>query len=137
MKLYQYRAIHIAIVTVWGKACKCELCNGEKKSKRFEWSSKNHKYTFNKRDWWQLCAKCHRQYDAKKFGKVAWNKGRKGKHKNHNTSGLNTGVPWNKGKKEDRPEIIAKLSNSKIGKIPWNKGIKYKQKEHLKKENLL
>lgn len=99
MKKYQYRAIHTAISAVWGKPNKCELCNGKNKSKRFEWSNKDHKYTLNREDWWQLCASCHRKYDTEKFGKVAWNKGIKGLQDWHNVSGLNNGIPWNKGKK--------------------------------------
>lgn len=31
---------------------------------------------------------------------------------------------WNKGKKEIRPEVLAKLSSSHIGQIPWIKGKK-------------
>jgi len=125
MKKYQYRAIHTAITAVWGKANKCELCNGEKKSKRYEWSSKTHKYTLNKKEWWQLCAKCHRQYDRKKFGYVgSWNKGKKGKQPGHNTKGLLTDA-WNKGKTTPK-EVREKQSKSHIGKLPWNKGIKQK-----------
>lgn len=75
MKKYQYHAIHIAISAVYGKPSKCELCKGKNNSKRFEWSNKDHKYTLNIEDWWQLCATCHRRYDNAKFGKVAWNKG--------------------------------------------------------------
>lgn len=140
MKKYQYRAIHIAINAVWGKPIKCELCNGKKKSKRFEWSNKNHNYTFNKKEWRQLCAKCHRAYDRKKFGYNVWNKGLEGKQPWHNISGLNK-IPWNKGKKEKRKEVIEKLRKSHIGKIPWNKNRTYKHKRnsyrYLKENNLL
>ncbi len=116
MKQHQYRAIHTAIVAVYGKPKKCELCKGKNKSKRLEWSNKNHKYGLARKDWWQLCAVCHRQWDRKKFGWVVWNKGRKGKQRNHNISGLLT-VPWNKGKKTG----VVPRSAFKAGNIPWNK----------------
>jgi len=75
MKHYKYRAIHTAIAAVYGKPNACEICKGENKSKRFEWSNKDHKYTLLRKDWQMLCATCHRQWDRKKFGWVAWNKG--------------------------------------------------------------
>jgi 5-methylcytosine-specific restriction endonuclease McrA len=37
--------------------------------------------------------------------------------------GVKGTIPWNKGRKETRPLVIAKLSKSHIGKEPWNKGI--------------
>ncbi len=130
MEKYQYRAIHVAVAVVWGKPSKCELCNGKNESKRYEWSNKNHKYSLLKKDWWQLCAKCHRRWDSKKFGKIAWNKGKKGLQKWHNISGIGKKIPWNKDKKENRPEVIEKLKKSHIGKIPWNKGLRYKQNKN-------
>ena len=99
MKQYQYRAIHTAISTVYGKPIKCEICNGKTTSKRFEWSNKDHRYSLDINDWQQLCASCHRKYDANKFGKNAWNKGITGIQPWHNIEGLNNGEPWNKGKK--------------------------------------
>ena len=75
-KQHEYRAIHTAIVAVWGKPKKCEMCNNKRGSKRMEWSNKDHKYTLLREDWWQLCAKCHREYDGKIFHrKPPWNKG--------------------------------------------------------------
>jgi len=131
MKQYQYRAIHTAIVAVYGKPDKCELCNNTRGSKRFEWSNKDHKYSLLIKDWWSLCAKCHREWDAKKFGKVAWNKGQKGIKEWHNVSGLNNGTPWNKDKKTG----LVPKSAFKKGVTPWNKGIK--QKDYLKENNLI
>ena len=133
MKKYQYRAIHIAINTIWGKPKKCELCKRKSKSKRYEWSSKNHKYTFNKKDWWQLCIKCHRRYDRDKFGYSAWNKGLKGLQKWHNIEGLSKDKPWNKGRKENRLEVIKKLRKSHLNKKPWNKGKTYRHKRNTKR----
>ncbi len=127
MKKYQYRAIHVAVATVWGKPTKCELCD-TKEAKRYEWSNKNHKYNLIKKEWQQLCSKCHGGWDAKRFGKRAWNKGIKGLKRWHDISGLKGG--WNKGKKETRPKVIEKLSKAHLGKRPWNKDIKYKQKKN-------
>ncbi len=135
-----YRAIHIVIKHFWGKAIKCELCKGKNKSKRYEWSNKNHKYTLNRKEWQQLCATCHRRYDRKKFSYDTWNKGLKGRQKWHNTKGLNK-TAWNKGRKENREEVIKKLRKSHLGKVPWNKNKIYKHKRnsprYLKKEKLL
>ena len=118
MKKYQYRAIHTAIVAVYGKPLKCELCSGEKKSKRLEWSNKDHKYSLLREDWWELCATCHRQWDRKHFDrKDTWNKGLKGRQIWHNTTGLSKGAPWNKGKKTG----LVPKSAFKKGMKPWNK----------------
>lgn len=95
LKKYQYRAIHMAISAVWGKPNKCEICAGKNKSKRFEWSNTDHKYTLLREDWRMLCATCHRRYDRETFGHRTWNLGLKGRQKNHNTSGLKKGG-WNK-----------------------------------------
>ena len=131
MKQYQYRSIHTAITAVWGNPSKCELCHGKEKSKRFEWSSKTHKYTLERDEWWQLCARCHRIYDREKFGHITWNKGLKGRQPWHNTKGLRTKA-WNKGMKTSS-EVKVKQSRSHMGKIPWNKGIKQKDYKSLVK----
>ena len=132
MKKYQYRAIHVAVATVWGKPTKCELCD-TKKAKRYEWSNKNHKYNLIKKEWQQLCSKCHGAWDAKKFGKRAWNKGVKGLKRWHNCKGLNQGVPWNIGKtKEEYPQLSN--SGAKKGNTPWNKGLHGVQ-QMAKREN--
>ncbi len=116
MKKSDYRAIHTAIKAVYGSPRKCELCKGANKSKRFEWSNKNHRYGLKKSDWWELCATCHRQWDRKKFGHKTWNKGIKGRQNWHNTSGFK-GIPWNKGKKTG----LVPKSAFKKGNKPWNK----------------
>ena len=112
---WRYRAIHTAVATVWGKASRCEL-KGCKDAKRYEWSNKDHKYSLERQDWWQLCSKCHWAYDRENFGKIVWNRGRIGKQKNHNTSGL-LREPWNKGKKTG----IVPRSAFKKGNVPHNK----------------
>jgi len=33
-------------------------------------------------------------------------------------------IPWNKGKKETRIEVIEKLRKAHLGKVAWNKGLK-------------
>lgn len=99
MEAWKNRAIHTAVGAVWGKADRCEKCKGVNQSKRYEWSNKNHKYKLLRKDWWRLCATCHRRYDRKKFGYRTWNKGRKGRQPNHNSTGLVPGG-WNKGQRE-------------------------------------
>lgn len=75
MTKWQRRAVHTAVAAVWGKASKCEICNGTNKSKRFEWSNTPHTYTLERKDWRELCATCHRRYDRATFGVRTWNKG--------------------------------------------------------------
>ena len=115
MNPWHYRAIHTAIQVVHGKAKRCEICK-TKKAKRYEWSNKDHKYQLDRKDWWELCSKCHWDYDEKKFGKCVWNRGRKGFQRNHNISGL-LKTPWNKGKKTG----FVPKSAFKKGNKPWNK----------------
>ena len=97
----KYQSIHQKVRQMWGRASQCELCLGKKDSKRFEWSNKDHKYSLNKKDWWELCAKCHRQYDRKKFGWKHWRTGVKGMVEGQNISGL-MGEPWNKGMRKHK-----------------------------------
>lgn len=104
MDFMRYNNLHTKVRKEWGKASKCELCQG-KRGKRYEWSNKNHKYNFVRSEWWELCSKCHDEYDTKTFGRHdSWNKGRKGKHKNHSVSGL-LGGGWNKGQRS-RENIV-------------------------------
>lgn len=77
MNTWQYRAIHTAVAAVWGKPSICELREC-KDAKRYEWSNKDHKYSLERKEWWQLCSKCHSEYDGKTFGApIPWNKGLK------------------------------------------------------------
>ncbi len=72
-----YTSLHTKIRKLWGRASKCCLCKG-KRGKRYEWSNKDHKYSLNRTDWWELCSVCHDEYDAKTFGREPiWNKGLK------------------------------------------------------------
>ncbi len=89
-----YGAIHQRIRYKYGKPKLCEKCGVT--GGRLEWSNKNHKYLLIRSEWWQLCSKCHRQYDREKFGaKPAWNKGDTGRKPWHDTSGLKPA--WNRG----------------------------------------
>lgn len=57
-----YSTLHKRINSQWGKANKCENCHTTDKC-RFEWSNKDGKYKMRKKDWWQLCVRCHRFFD--------------------------------------------------------------------------
>lgn len=75
MTRWQYRAVHTAVAAVWGKSTNCEL-KGCTNAKRYEWSNKSHTYSLDRSDWWQLCSKCHSEFDGKTFGApIPWNKG--------------------------------------------------------------
>ena len=89
-----YTSLHTKIRLLWGRAKECEFCHVQK-TKRYEWSNKPHTYKIRRSSWQQLCKKCHLAYDRRRFGFIVWNKGRKGRQKNHNISGLVAG--WNKG----------------------------------------
>lgn len=64
----------------------------------------------------EWCTYSYNGKDGYSRGRVTWNKGRKGKQKNHNTSGL-LRKPWNKGLKTG----IAPTNGFKKGNVPWNK----------------
>jgi hypothetical protein len=62
-----YVGLHRWIGKNFGKANHCDKCGADKipKGKKywFEWANKNGKFSRNKKDWIQLCIRCHRQYD--------------------------------------------------------------------------
>jgi hypothetical protein len=59
-----YRILHYRIKDLYGKANHCEFKDCTGKSKRFQWSNKNHKYDSMKReDWQQACVSCHKKHD--------------------------------------------------------------------------
>lgn len=60
-----YRAIHARIYKAYGKADHCENLECKGKSKKFEWSNKDHQYTFEREKWQQLCRSCHKLYDLR------------------------------------------------------------------------
>ncbi len=100
----RYNNLHTKVRKDWGKANKCEICKG-KYGKRFEWSNRNHKYLFIRKDWWMLCSSCHRGWDAKIFGRTAWNKGKPIKTNNALEKFLRSHGAWNKGLRK-RENII-------------------------------
>lgn len=63
-------------------------------------------------------------HQSKKEGYVNSRKGDKGLKAWHNISGLtSTGdTPWNKGRKETRPEVLKRISKGNMGKPSWTKG---------------
>ncbi|KKL99402.1 hypothetical protein LCGC14_1814790 [marine sediment metagenome] len=44
-------------------------------------------------------------------------------------------VPWNKGRTETRPEVLAKISSAGKGRIPWNKGRKETRLDVLERQS--
>lgn len=96
-----YGAIHQRVRNRWGKPTRCELCDDIKP--RYEWSNKNHKYNFIRKEWWQLCSTCHRKYDKEKFGRPeAWNKGISVQCNDALVEWTKINAPWNKGLKKRR-----------------------------------
>ena len=78
-------------------------------------------------------------------GNIPWNKGRKGRQRNHNTEGLKKGWGWNKGipLKEHNPVVYEKMLgennpnwNGKVNRerykdhVPNSDYIKYKREVH-------
>lgn len=59
-----YRSIHDFIINNFGEPKYCEHCKRTDK-KKYEWASKDHKYTRNIKDYQRLCTSCHRRYDYK------------------------------------------------------------------------
>lgn len=63
------------------------------------------------------------QHSEAMRGKIAWNAGILGRQPWHNTDGLNTGEPWNKGQTGVYSEETRKrMGTAKIGVPPPNKG---------------
>lgn len=58
-----YHGLHKWVTRVLGKPSSCQSC-GTTSAKRFEWASKNHKYTRHVSDWLRLCSSCHKYYDG-------------------------------------------------------------------------
>lgn len=94
-----YYGIHVWIKRTYGNAIKCENSNCLNSSIKFEWALiKGKKYERKIENFFQLCKKCHVNYDMNdkwrrnnslsKIGKTPWNKGKKGLQ-----------IAWNKGLK--------------------------------------
>ena len=133
-----YNSLHWWIRRTYGSATKCEnsKCLGE--SKNFEWALlKNCNYERRRDNFWQLCRKCHFNYDLKnnqrtKFneGRILAQKSRIGSHhskesKEKISQALKGRTAWNK-EKHWSEAIKLKMSLSHKGKVPWNKGLKTK-----------
>lgn len=61
-----YSGFHKRLQKEWGKPLICELC-GKKggEPKNYHWSSKDHKYSEDRKDWQRVCNSCHAKYDKK------------------------------------------------------------------------
>jgi hypothetical protein len=136
-----YNSLHWWIRRNYGSANKCENHKCEAKSNIFEWALlKGKNYERKRGNFWQLCRKCHFNYDLRDYQKEKFNEGRKlariarlGIHhsdetKNKIKKALKLKFPdgrsaWNKGKKWSE-EAKLKMSLAHKGKIPWNKGLK-------------
>lgn len=63
-----YSAIHQANREAFGKPDSCENVACAKRAKRFEWAKRHGaKYTRDRKDYYQLCAMCHRLYDRRQI----------------------------------------------------------------------
>lgn len=94
-----YGALHDWLRLHYGKASHCEFCgtSGNPRGRRWniEWAlRKGMSYERKIENYIMLCAKCHTKYDDK--------------------------IPkgWNKGRKETRPEVLKRQSESHIGIKP-------------------
>ena len=59
-----YRVLHYRIRMLYGEPDHCENSTCPGGSKRFQWSSKRHNYnSVARKDWQQLCPRCHKRYD--------------------------------------------------------------------------
>jgi hypothetical protein len=61
-----YRALHYWVERQLGKPKNCEHC-GDKylHSSQYHWANKSGNYLRDVSDWLRLCARCHKEYDAK------------------------------------------------------------------------
>lgn len=68
-----YGAIHFWVYRNFGRPTSCEICLENKK--RLEWSNISGEYKRVRKDWRQLCVKCHRNIDgcgSPEVWKKAW-----------------------------------------------------------------
>ena len=139
-----YNSLHWWLRKYYGSAIKCEHPECLKKSQFFQWALIKGKTLDRKREnFWQLCRKCHFEYDLKIYQKRKFDLGRLKAQKSrigikHTIETRNRikdklkekfpdgRIAWNKGK-EWSAESKKKMSLAKIGYIPWNKGLKLKK----------
>lgn len=70
-----YYALHDWLILHYGKAKKCEMCGG---TSRVQWAKlRNKLYERRRENFWNLCHKCHMEYDGTSIAsRPTWNKGR-------------------------------------------------------------
>lgn len=74
-EMSNYQSIHEWLRNKISKPNHCEICGltGEKKTKDgrnyYHWSNITGIYNRDMKNWWMLCAKCHKRYDSKKRSK--------------------------------------------------------------------
>lgn len=110
-----YSTLHWWVRRTFGSANKCEHPNCSKESLIYEWALlKGKKYEKKRENYWQLCRKCHFQYDIRQYQLNSFNKGRllaqKARIGSHHTA-------------ETRSKIKKSLKKAfPKGRITWNKG---------------
>ena len=60
-----YVAIHTWVKRRKGSAQQCSKCQKTNEETKVGWANKDHLYKRNLDDFFELCTKCHRQYDRK------------------------------------------------------------------------
>lgn len=88
----------------------------------------------------QLCAACGgKKVGSNNLGRIGPNKGKAFSEEScikmsvaKKQLAIDGWVPWNKGKKENRPDVIAKMSAAKDGVIPYNKGGSMTMEQRIK-----
>jgi len=137
-----YNSLHYWLRRNFGPANTCENENCLGISNHYVWALKKEKeYDRKIENFFQLCRKCHIEYDMtpewrQKFiveGRLKANSNKVGSKHSDETKekiklALNKRFPngrtvWNKGKSWDDATKL-KMSIARIGKIPWNKGLK-------------
>lgn len=137
--------IHLWLKHTCGNPPSCEMCglSGSKRLSDGKWSIqwaliKGKKYERKRETFWGLCSRCHRRYDynarsqaklirnLQKWMRVngTWNKGKKIPYRARPS--MRGRIPWNKGRKETRPEVLERQSMAHRGNRPWNKNVKPK-----------
>lgn len=96
-----YYGAHNRISRILGKPKECTKCGLNDKNRRYEWANLTGKFT-DTSDYIRLCVPCHRKSDVTDETRRKLREANLGR------------VPWNKGKKETRPDVIKKMSESRL-----------------------
>lgn len=59
----KYSGLHKWVKRNFGAPKVCEHCSNQES---VQWANKNHNYTRDREDWFELCASCHKLYDIQK-----------------------------------------------------------------------